>query len=426
MKQRGGGYFKISGPVSYYIYKIPATDRMKEKRIYLLGDVHTTGWKNACLIENEVCDAQKDCYMIITFINELVNNNIKKNIDTSNNKYIDIFLEIAYKRDTSNRKRINNYIKLLTIEDEKIKLNFNIPTYNIRMIPLMSVIYNNLKCAKLGKCPPYVRFHRMDYRGGLEIFKLLDDIMMIYALIITHRYIVRNKPEKKEASIKLLKKHIDKESEEKIILSKIIGSLIEIFELGAIMQKSIQELKDFVKADMANKYDWSRQELKKIYNKIMSNEERIMRQIDNIVIDKQLLIYLQEEMLNDDMLQKDYYNYIWTLHELKYIVDTSYTETIIFNDTVLNNIMNIKLFVTMFGNIFMDIYTLGRMFRKFKDGTEPENIVIYAGDKHIRNYSQFIEAKLGVISIFKQPKTKEESKCIIVSKEEEEIMNFDI
>ena len=41
----------------------------------------------------------------------------------------------------------------------------------------------------------------------------------------------------------------------------------------------------------------------------------------------------------------------------------------------------------------MDLYALGRMFRKFKDGTYPRKIIIYAGNAHIKKYLNFIIGK---------------------------------
>ncbi len=38
----------------------------------------------------------------------------------------------------------------------------------------------------------------------------------------------------------------------------------------------------------------------------------------------------------------------------------------------------------------MDIYVLARIFRKFSDGTEPKNIIIYAGQLHANNYKKFL------------------------------------
>lgn len=42
-------------------------------------------------------------------------------------------------------------------------------------------------------------------------------------------------------------------------------------------------------------------------------------------------------------------------------------------------------------SFIMDSYMLGRVFRKFQDGTEPENIIIAAGNAHVQRYKDFLK-----------------------------------
>lgn len=47
--------------------------------------------------------------------------------------------------------------------------------------------------------------------------------------------------------------------------------------------------------------------------------------------------------------------------------------------------------LTSITSFTMDSYMLGRVFRKFQDGTEPENIIIAAGNAHVRRYRDFLK-----------------------------------
>jgi len=40
--------------------------------------------------------------------------------------------------------------------------------------------------------------------------------------------------------------------------------------------------------------------------------------------------------------------------------------------------------------VFMDVYLIGRIFRQFKDGTECNNCIIYAGNNHCENYEKIL------------------------------------
>ena len=54
-------------------------------------------------------------------------------------------------------------------------------------------------------------------------------------------------------------------------------------------------------------------------------------------------------------------------------------------------LVSMVLFVTIFE---MDVYTMGRLLREFKDGTRAQRSMVYAGDAHIKNYEGLL-AKLG-------------------------------
>lgn len=94
-----------------------------------------------------------------------------------------------------------------------------------------------------------------------------------------------------------------------------------------------------------------------------------------------------------------------------------------------------------FGAWFMDIYTLGRLFRTFTDNTyisrffrssdnSVKNVVIYSGDFHIQNYSKFLDRiSKPIMSIDEQifDETQGPNKCLIVDKfTMDDIINFNV
>ena len=65
---------------------------------------------------------------------------------------------------------------------------------------------------------------------------------------------------------------------------------------------------------------------------------------------------------------------------------------------------NIRVLRMRQQGLLMDIYTLSRIFKKFAPGkgpSEPENIIIYAGDLHSELYREFMETELGLKPIIK-------------------------
>ncbi len=53
---------------------------------------------------------------------------------------------------------------------------------------------------------------------------------------------------------------------------------------------------------------------------------------------------------------------------------------------------------------YMDLYLMARVFRVFADGTQPENVIIYAGQGHTDRYVEFLE-KIGAKTIIAPQKT---------------------
>ena len=100
------------------------------------------------------------------------------------------------------------------------------------------------------------------------------------------------------------------------------------------------------------------------------------------------------------------------------------------NDELVNNLNVIMSFIAIFLGTFTEIYTLGRMFRKFSDNTYPKNIIVYMGDLHIKNYIEFIKNNLEPEIIFEKSEEYLENnypnKCINIPKDNDDILDFKI
>ena len=100
LQQFGGSTFKITGPISLKVVKV------YDKIFYLFGDSHREEYKFGCEYNKpELCDIQKNCYNITTFIINIINANITSNKDKLKMNYqcadystkcVDIFLESRY------------------------------------------------------------------------------------------------------------------------------------------------------------------------------------------------------------------------------------------------------------------------------------------------------------------------------------------
>ena len=61
------------------------------------------------------------------------------------------------------------------------------------------------------------------------------------------------------------------------------------------------------------------------------------------------------------------------------------------------NIEDIYFALTAYFGVFMDIYTIARMFRNFNNipneySSKPKNIIVYAGSFHTTRIAQFLKA----------------------------------
>lgn len=172
-------------------------------------------------------------------------------------------------------------------------------------------------------------------------------------------------------------------------------------------------------SEFFNRYALSKRQLHQLYNikpdcKLL---QRIKKQIINcnddcikIYLEKMILLYESFENAQTDSFIKEFNNYVffdlikfpsyfkvdYNISPLKNIIEclkklfkNSTSENMIFQSTM-------KEFFMRFENIFMEAYTLGRMFRSYKQvdkiiSIEPRNMIFYGGDMHRRNITKILD-----------------------------------
>ena len=128
------------------------------------------------------------------------------------------------------------------------------------------------------------------------------------------------------------------------------------------------------------------------------------------------------------------------LYIKKQITDTEFFKLFVNADDVLGHRMSlfiqklrhIQNFLSNFGVIFMDLYALGRIFRKFVHGEYPRKIIIYAGETHIKRYVNFITGADGltgfpheiIFSHGEQMYQDDPNKCILVTQDSDQVLHF--
>ena len=127
----------------------------------------------------------------------------------------------------------------------------------------------------------------------------------------------------------------------------------------------------------------------------MVKKGKISKQIDSIKVDavkEKLESHITEWIMDDK------YNYgVMTKANIEFILTD--------NEKTYEKAKEIFRFIATYYGILMDAYTLGRMFRSFKqiDGKysgDPQNIIVYAGGFHNGRYEKFLKDKLGFKTIY--------------------------
>lgn len=220
-----------------------------------------------------------------------------------------------------------------------------------------SIFKSDIK--KCRKEYPNVRFHLGDTRNNIKYYKIERDNKF--------SFIVRYYFASKYDSIKVMKKHI---------------SEIKKFLLFIKYKKNL---------NMAYKELWESKLISSQYNKIK-----------NKVIKRKIKKYFNNRwktLLNGD-LYKEYKN------KINRCSMTDIPTLIIFNEA------NFSFFMIQVVSILMDLYLLSRLFKDF-DNKPTKNIIIHAGEAHIKYYIDFLKT-IDFELIESAKKTSE--RCLNVSK----------
>nr|QBK88937.1 MAG: hypothetical protein LCMiAC02_00300 [Mimivirus LCMiAC02] len=424
LPQSGGGdSFKINGPVSSHILKNKELDRL----IYLFGDEHTIRGKFC----QAACSLEQDCYNIVEFFDQVIYRNIQRNLkikDDDKKEYVDIFLETPYvtkeakevveKFRQNVRKFFREYIKSLDLEKGigKYEKETIMGAFERRELvgPMQQLFYSYDRCIRETKCMNYIRLHNIDYRDStgitedLNILSIIDDILNIHRKLFEF-------PDKLALSRKTLEKLFLRENKDAspFNIFRVIDKYYELFE---IKEKGSEHVY------IENLYKLFDRMYEKIGSKIKRQFEYTTSKLDFDSIKRNILgdIYCEYKRAvhHIDKLSKsqDIFK--------KYIDATSENE---FYDKIVDyGMMDVKHFLALYGLIYMDLYIMGRIFREFRDGTYPKNIMVFAGDAHIDNYVKFIKNMEGTTVLHSKSGRFELNKCADIPFDKYKMMDFEL
>jgi hypothetical protein len=406
----------IAGPVSLII----VNDIQLNKYIYMFGDTHLSA-------KSFVCGPDDDTETIY-FPDYL--NNVLSTLDKD--KYVDLFIELPYQADKT--------LDIPIMESGMIN--------NIRHIvdPCFKLLIDKTECKKMY---PNVRFHAMDIRYFNENVDPdeRDDIKIFLAW----KFSVTNLPKRDKIFqsekpgltnvmldiIKII--DIDKISSNYPVLIDIFnmfdssnrntfGDSINLFIIGVnsfIERNTTYSIDTQLIADKILEL----RTLKKQLEKQLGSD--FMR---NIQVAPEFITFIKKYIGNEQGIYADInhreWNLINTSNKIKKNIKDSYDlirykyplDVLTYNEDTKNNqkIINIiiidiletqtynilrddvimdifRAFLRAYGAILMDVYLLGRIFKKFNteiDKSYPaitKNIIIIAGNNHIMHYKTFFE-----------------------------------
>jgi len=402
-KQYGGfNKTKISGPISFYIYKILKPNL----RIYLFGDQHI-GFKNICHKDLLDCDLRNDCYNIYTLISNIINHNIRKNCENKSNSFVDVHTEMGYEMNKKNatgiretiRKLLDQYIKIMNLKEEQ---NTIYTKFNCEPDPLQILITQYLKCYT-GKCPLYTKFHQIDF-DNIDFYYYAGIADIIINIIKLH-FSMRHKPETIQRSANILR----------IMFLKKYNTLeLNIYNYADTLSKIFKLSSEPVVFD--NLYNIYHTHMKTkplsqdIQIKIKNYEEKELKDMFSLFKKfKQAVLDIQKSV-----------NYE------KFIETTDRQELSKLAIPIVLNLFSILDFLIEYGVLNMDVSLFYKIFSKPSD--IPQKIILYAGNFHIKNYIKFIES-MGGVSMYSHPEKtigEHPSRCIIVDRDINKILDFDI
>ena len=445
-------FIYISGPVSFYIVKLPKYD----KTIYFFGDFHWS-WENMCESQGKTrpidiikaCDKKPNCIFIATFIKECINAHIF-NSENKIGEYIDIFLEQEYPFHREDRK-MEKY--------DRYNLDLSTPTrkHNDRDVtygPLEYIVESYAECIRVKeKCPnpELVRIHGIDTRSKSNKPQMMEIFFDLFRPIIKefdHQIKVNQE--------RLVNSIIKYEFIFSIYshLSKMLSAARKITEqiLPVDEHDKFTSLSQADVADLSSEHDFKEPDLSKIElskDLIIQNivdlllDKKIIKQLKNCdeYIENKILEYFHNEydknifekfkrfyyitLNHENSILKNGKSFVENFNYLKTIDKTNMsnidlqTVDIVYNYTqdMVVRTMFIRTFLMDILTMYVDIYALGRLFRKFSDGSIVNKAVFYTGAYHTNRYLGFIDflarddAKVGKIILSKNLKFLNETIC---------------
>ena len=406
--------FRITGPVMFYIYKVPSLDKI----FYLFGDKHFQNYRTGCEVSDpEYCDMQPDCYDIKTFINEMIYTN---NTNIFTDSWIDIFLETYYYQGDTTDHRIIGIRNILETYNNRI---FGEPLRVIKPIeytlqkswynsPLGEVIGLFTKCIKYNQCPPFTRVHMIDIRGG-------DDSLSYYTEYIKEITNIINKHSKiKNANLLASSsqhiKHIFRNNSTYVYrFKKMMNELREL--IGIDLSQTSIGYEDILLSKLISILGTTKMytEIHKIADIHIKTEL-----ISFIISELKVLVHRSYIALWDNM------SYLRT--DIRDNIYNDYPDVILDNligksqqiTELLSRIYNI---IQPMGTIIMDFYAIARMFKLY-----PKKIIVYTGYLHTKTYIRFL-MRIRALKIFKStPYRLTKQRCIEVSLDHTDVLNFDV
>ena len=366
----------ISGPVSLFIYQY------NNKHYYFFGDLHGTR-KDNCYYNGMQCDAfnynftetmnaNTNCTTIgALFHNWFVYNN-SKNIKT------DCYLEEHY---TKENERFEDVETLNIIKNRStINTRQGSPFKDKSWMEILPYIMSSCFVKDKLDCPyqPYVHLHYTDVRTIVTVDSVVE--MTPYFLDNILIYIIENQPTSVDELTLIREEILDLISflikNFKILLNDLLNNDIDGYK-----EKLLSTQSPFI-INMVNNIDYF----------VTDGQFKIAKELQRLkmvpFIHDQLLIFI--DFVIDDILLK--------IKTYEQSISSSLRK---YNIMKKRNILHVKGLRTgydeflkivkgyykMFINfeaIFMDIYTLSRMF--IQDG---EEVIVYAGAYHINRYKDF-------------------------------------
>lgn len=264
---------------------------------------------------------------------------IKMNIENIP-KFMDLFIETTYldKGGKYYNKNDNNITTLINFETEYHNCLYS----------------NNLKNCQI----PNVRIHNTDIRRSYQIKRPF----IPYILDIVYRIekAVRDKNiEMYKNQLKLYKELIEnKENEHNVNNYKLKSSSNNIDQLILLFQSFYP------------------------YLKILKQQQTLSQNVKDVLNN-----YMKEEFASINLKYLDFTFIDKIISKLPKDILPIFGQ-----NTMLSEITSSNL---KFESVFMDIYLMARVFRKFEqknyqNSNQPENIIIYVGDVHAKNYRKIL------------------------------------